>query len=90
MLSTLSRRNYKSNNNMNEIVKIQLFRIAATLPYAEVETTQHNIRLTYYEGSQEDAEKKVLVISPDEAKDIAKTLSVIADNYCYKESGEEN
>jgi len=74
---------------MNEIAKIQLFRLAATLPYAEVETTQHNIRLTYYEGSQEDADKKVLVISPDEAKDIAKALSVLVDNYCPQEKDGE-
>lgn len=75
---------------MNESVKIQLFRLEATLPWAEVETTQHNIRITYYDGPQETATKKVLVISPDEAKDIAKTLLVIADNYCYKKSGEED
>lgn len=75
---------------MNESVKIQLFRLAATMPWAEVETTQHNIRLTYYDGPEENAPKKVLVLSRDEAKDIAKALSVIADNYCYKESEEED
>ena len=37
----------------NEIAKIQLFRIAATMPWAEVETTQQHVRLTYYDGAQE-------------------------------------
>jgi len=71
---------------MNEFVTIQLFRLAATLPFAEVQTTEHNIRLTYYDGAQENAKKIVLVISPEEAKVIAKTLSVIVDNYCYKDT----
>lgn len=76
---------------MNEIAKIQLFRIAATLPWAEIGTTQHNIRLTYYEGDQENAPKTVLVLSKDEAVCIAKALKVLADNYCYKneEGGEK-
>lgn len=74
---------------MNEIAKIQLFRMAATMPWAEVETTQHNIRLTHYEGAQEDAKKTVLVISRDEAIDIAKALKVLADNYCYKREEED-
>lgn len=69
---------------MNEITKIQLMRIAATMPWAEVETTQHNIRITYYEGPEADAEKKVLVLSPTEAKSIAKALKVLVDNYCFK------
>ena len=74
---------------MNEIAKIQLFRIAATMPWAEVETTQHNIRLTYYDGEQENATKTVLVLSKNEAIDIAKALKVLADNYCYKREEED-
>lgn len=69
---------------MNEIAKIQLFRIAATMPWAEVETTQHNIRLIYYDGDQENAPKIVLVLSKNEAADIAKALKVLTENYCYK------
>lgn len=76
---------------MNEIAKIQLFRMAATMPWAEVETTQHNIRLTYYDGDQENAPKTVLVLSKNETTDIAKALKVLVDNYCYKneEGGEK-
>lgn len=74
---------------MNEIAKIQLFRIAATMPWAEVETTQHNIRITYYEGDQADAEKTILVLSKHEATDMAKALQILIDNYCSKEKEEE-
>lgn len=69
---------------MNDKVKIQLFRDAATMPWAEVETTQHNIRMTYYEGAEENAKENILVLSKDEACAIAKTLRVLAENYCYK------
>ena len=72
---------------MNDLVKIQLFRLAATMPWAEIETTQHNIRITYYDGPKEDAPKTVLV-SADEAKDIAKALTVLADHYTPKQDGE--
>lgn len=34
--------------------KISLYRIGAEMPWAEVETTQHNIRITVYEGSDEN------------------------------------
>lgn len=64
----------KKTKKMNEIAKIQLFRIAATLPWAEVETTQHNIRLTCYIGSQKDAEKTVLVLNKQEAANIARAI----------------
>lgn len=74
---------------MNEIAKIQLFHITATMPWAEVETTQHNIRLTYYDGEQENAPKTVLVLSKNEAIDIAKALNVLADNYCYNGKEED-
>ena len=73
---------------MNDLVKIQLFRLAATMPWAEIETTQHNIRITYYDGPKEDAPKTVLVLSADEAKDIAKALTVLADHYTPKQDGE--
>lgn len=74
---------------MNEIAKIQLFRIAATMPWAEIETTQHNIRLIYYEGSQLDAEKTVLVLGKQEAADMAKAIKILLDNYCQDEEGGE-
>lgn len=74
---------------MNEIAKIQLFRMAATMPWAEVETTQHNIRLSYYDGEQENAQKTVLVLSKNEAADIAKALKVLAENYCYNGKEED-
>ena len=45
--------------------KIGLYRIGAEMPWAEVETTQHNIRITVYEGSEEDCDKTVLVVSHD-------------------------
>ena len=65
----------------NEIAKLQLFRIAATMPWAEVETTQQHVRLTYYDGAQEDAKQTVIVLTRDEAKAIAKALNVLAANY---------
>ena len=74
---------------MNEIAKIQLFRIAASMPWAEVETTQHNIRITYYEGDQADAHRFALVLSKDEAADLSKALKILVDNYCAKEKEEE-
>lgn len=74
---------------MNEIAKIKLFRIAASMPWAEVETTQHNIRITYYEGDQEDAEKTILVLGKSEAADLVKALRILIDNYCAKEKEEE-
>lgn len=74
---------------MNELAKIQLFRMAATMPWAEVETTQHNIRITYYEGDQADAEKTILVLGKHEATDMVKALQILIDNYCSKEKEEE-
>lgn len=74
---------------MNEIAKIQLFRIAATMPWAEIETTQQYIRITHYEGSQEDAKQTVLVLTKDEAEDMAKALKVLLDNYCKKDEEED-
>ena len=73
----------------NEIAKIQLFRIAATMPWAEVETTQQNVRLTYYDGAQEDAIKYVIVLTRDQAKDIAKAINVLAENYFAKTDEED-
>ena len=70
---------------MNDLAKIQLFRPGATLPWAEIETTEHNIRLTFYDGAQEDAPKKIVVLYPSEANDIAKAIKVLADNYCYQQ-----
>ena len=69
---------------MNELAKIQLFRIGATLPYAEVETTLHNIRVIHYEGSEENAKKTILVMSPEDAADIAKAINVIFSSYAYE------
>lgn len=74
---------------MNEIAKIQLFRIAATMPWAELETTQHNIRITYYEGDQADAVKTILVLGKHEAADLAKALQILIDNYCANEEEDE-
>lgn len=74
---------------MNEIAKIQLFRIGASMPWAEVETTQHNIRITYYEGDQADVHRSAMVLSNDEAADLSKALKIIVDNYCAKEKEEE-
>ena len=68
----------------NDIARIQLFRIAATMPWAEVETTQQNVRMTYYDGAQEDAKQTVIILTRNEAKDIAKALNVLADNYFAK------
>ena len=73
----------------NDIAKIQLFRIAATMPWAEVETTQQNVRLTYYDGAQEDAKQTVIVLTRDEAKAIAKALNVLAENYFAKPDTED-
>lgn len=61
--------------------KLSLYRLAAEMPWAEVETTQHNIRITVYEGPEEDCEKTVLVLHPKAAADLAKALNVILDNY---------
>lgn len=69
---------------MNELAKIQLFRLGATLPYAEVETTQHNIRVIYYEDSEENSKKTILVMSPEDAADIAKAINVIFSSYAYE------
>lgn len=65
--------------------KISLYRLAATMPWAEVETTQHNIRITVYEGSEEDCEKTVLVVNPRQAAELAKAMDILLENYCnYK------
>jgi riboflavin synthase len=65
--------------------KISLYRLAATMPWAEVETTQHNIRITVYEGSEEDCEKTVLVVNPKQAAELAKAMDILLENYCnYK------
>ena len=60
------------------------------MPWAEVETTQHNIKLTYYDGEQENAKRTAIVLSKDEAADIARALKMLVENYCYngKEEGE--
>lgn len=62
--------------------KISLYRLAATMPWAEVETTQHNIRITVYEGSEEDCDKTVLVVNPKQAAELAKAMNILLDNYC--------
>lgn len=62
----------------NEIAKIQLFRLTATMPWAEVETTQQHVRLTYYDGAQEGAKQTVIVLTRNEAKAIAKAINVSA------------
>lgn len=62
--------------------KLSLYRLAATMPWAEVETTQHNIRITVYEGSEENCEKTVLVLHSKEADELAKAMNVLLDNYC--------
>ena len=61
--------------------KLSLFRLAAEMPWAEVETTQHNIRITVYEGPDENCEKTVLVLHPREATELAKAMNVLLDNY---------
>ncbi len=65
----------------NSMEKISLYRIDATMPWAEVETTQHNIRITVYEGPEENCEKTVLVLHPKEAAELAKSMNVLLDNY---------
>ena len=62
--------------------KISLYRIGAEMPWAEVETTQHNIRITVYEGPEEDCEKTVLVLNSKAAADLAKAMNILLDNYC--------
>ena len=62
--------------------KLSLYRLAATMPWAEVETTQHNIRITVYEGSEEDCDKTVLVVNPKQAAELAKAMNILLDNYC--------
>lgn len=62
--------------------KISLYRIGAEMPWAEVETTQHNIRITVYEGSEKDCEKTVLVLNSKAAADLAKAMNILLDNYC--------
>lgn len=66
----------------NSMEKLSLFRLAAEMPWAEVETTQHNIRITVYEGPEENCEKTVLVLHPKEAAELAKAMNVLLDNYC--------
>lgn len=73
---------------MNELAKIQIFRLGATLPYAEVETTQHNIRVIYYEDSEENSKKTILVMSPVDAANIAKAINVIFRSYAYEGESE--
>ena len=41
--------------------KISLYRIGAEMPWAEVETTQHNIRITVYEGPEEYCEANGII-----------------------------
>lgn len=62
--------------------KICLYRIGAEMPWAEVETTQHNIRITVYEGSEEDCDKTVLVVNPKQAAELTKAMNILLDNYC--------
>lgn len=62
--------------------KICLYRIGAEMPWAEVETTQHNIRITVYEGSEEDCDKTVLVVNSKQASELAKAMNILLENYC--------
>jgi hypothetical protein len=59
------------------------------MPWAEVETTQQNVRLTYYDGAKEDAMQTVIVLTRDEAKSIAKAINVLAENYFAKPNDED-
>lgn len=68
--------------------KLSLYRLAATMPWAEVETTQHNIRITVYEGPEENCEKTVLVLPPRGAAELAKAMGILLDNYCDYDRGE--
>ena len=62
--------------------KISLYRIGAEMPWADIETTQNNIRVTLYEGPEEFCDKKVFVLSVKESADLAKAMNVLLDNYC--------
>jgi len=75
---------------MNELAKIQLFRPAASLPWAELETTQHNIRITHYESSEEGSSRTTIVLTPKRAKELAKALNVLIENYSYDPSNKED
>lgn len=70
--------------------KISLYRLAATMPWAEVETTQHNIRITVYEGPEEDCEKTVLVVHPKQAQELAKAMNILLQNYVPGYNGRRN
>ena len=65
----------------NSMEKLSLFRLAAEMPWAEVETTQHNIRITVYEGPKENCEKTVLALHPKEVAELAKAMNVLLENY---------
>ena len=70
--------------------KISLYRLAAEMPWAEIETTQHNIRITVYEGPEENCEKTVLVVSPKAAKELAKAMNILLENYVPGFNGKRN
>lgn len=69
--------------------KISLYRTAAKLPWAEIETLEHNIRVTVYNGSEENCKKDVIVLAPSEASELAKTINVILDNYVFNYSNKK-
>lgn len=57
------------------------------MPWAEVEATQSNIRITLYGGPEENCEKTMLVLVPREADELAKAMNILLDNYCNYKRG---
>ena len=55
--------------------KLQLFRINANEPWAEIEATQGNhLRVTYYDGAKANAPKTVITMTKREAEELYKAI----------------
>lgn len=61
--------------------KLELYRINATMPWAEIETINDGIRLVHYDGAQEDAPNSVLVLNKKDAKALTKAINILIENY---------
>lgn len=66
--------------------KLQLFRINANEPWAEIEATQGNhLRVTYYDGAKADAPKTVITMTKREAEELYKAIDHMVYNYMEDE-----